>query len=332
MTWKERRLITVLSVILAILSAALLIVLGIHYRQSRDAVQDPAAQAVQAAQAAGSTYASLSVYSGSATLSFSIQEDGTWVWDDDTEFPLDDSTIESMMELLSDLTPQQVLSDPESLESYELDAPSASISAVKVDQSTVSVTFGKATTDGTSRYAMMNDDASTIYIFADTLYQALQTPIYDMMTLPELPELPESSISSISIQGPGEDAQPLLLAAQHTDDGATTWLSGGEDVTDNASVQALLEDLAQMQIARCVDYRPSDEAASICGFDAPDALVQVTYTPEDGSESVWTLTVGTTEPGGTGRYARIGADTTIYLLETALLDPLMRIAAGGLTS
>lgn len=332
MTWKERRLITVLSVILAILSAALLIVLGIRYRQSRDAVQDPAAQAVQAAQAAGSTYASLSVYSGSATLSFSIQEDGTWVWDDDTEFPLDDSTIESMMELLSDLTPQQVLSDPESLESYELDAPSASISAVKVDQSTVSVTFGKATTDGTSRYAMMNDDASTIYIFADTLYQALQTPIYDMMTLPELPELPESSISSISIQGPGEDAQPLLLAAQHTDDGATTWLSGGEDVTDNASVQALLEDLAQMQIARCVDYRPSDEAASICGFDAPDALVQVTYTPEDGSESVWTLTVGTTEPGGTGRYARIGADTTIYLLETALLDPLMRIAAGGLTS
>ena len=326
MTWKERRLITVLSVILAILSAALLIVLGIRYRQPRDAVQDPAAQA------AGSTYASLSVYSGSATLSFSIQEDGTWVWDDDTEFPLDDSTIESMMELLSDLTPQQVLSDPESLESYELDAPSASISAVKVDQSTVSVTFGKATTDGTSRYAMMNDDASTIYIFADTLYQALQTPIYDMMTLPELPELPESSISSISIQGPGEDAQPLLLAAQHTDDGATTWLSGGEDVTDNASVQALLEDLGQMQIARCVDYRPSDEAASICGFDAPDALVQVTYTPEDGSESVWTLTVGTTEPGGTGRYARIGADTTIYLLETALLNPLMRIAAGGLTS
>ena len=81
-----------------------------------------------------------------------------------------------------------------------------------------------------------------------------------------------------------------------------------------------------------MDYRPSDEAASICGFDAPDALVQVTYTPEDGSESVWTLTVGTTEPGGTGRYARIGADTTIYLLETALLDPLMRIAAGGLTS
>ena len=266
-----------------------------------------------------------------ATLSFSIQEDGTWVWDDDTEFPLDDSTIRSIMDLLSDLTPQQVLSDPESLESYELDAPSASISAVKADQSTVSVTFGKATTDGTSRYATMNGDSSTVYIFADTLYQALQTPIYDMMTLPELPVLTESSIASISIQGPGEDAEPLLLAAQHTDS-ATTWLSGGEDVTGNATVQALLEDLEQLEIARCVDYRPSEEAASICGFDDPDALVQVTYTPEGGSESVLTLTVGNPEPDGTGRYARVGADTTIYLLETALLDPLMRVAAGGLSS
>lgn len=328
MTWKERRLITVLSVILAILSAALLIVLGIRYRQSRDAAQDPAVQAAQAAIAAGSDYSSLTVYSGSATLSFSIQESGTWVWDDDTAFPLDSTTITSILDLLSDLTPQQVLSDPESLESYGLDAPTASVSAVAADQTTVSVTFGKATTDGKSRYAMMNDDSSTLYIFADTLFQALRTPIYDMMTLPELPALTASVMTSISIQGPGEDAQPLMLAAQHQD-GNTTWLSSGEDVTNNAIVQALLEDLQQLQISRCIDYRPSDDAAAICGFDEPDALVQITYCTEDGKETVLTITVGSSEPGGTGRYARIGEDTTIYLLETALLDPLMRIAAQG---
>ena len=35
MTWRERRLITVLTTILLILTAAVLIVLGIRYRQSR---------------------------------------------------------------------------------------------------------------------------------------------------------------------------------------------------------------------------------------------------------------------------------------------------------
>lgn len=300
MTWKERRLITVLSVILAILSAALLIVLGIRYRQSRDAVQDPAAQAVQAAQAAGSTYASLSVYSGSATLSFSIQEDGTWVWDDDTEFPLDDSTIESMMDLLSDLTPQQVLSDPESLESYELDAPSASHFR-RQGRSVHGVCHLRQ--GHHRRHQPLCHDERRCLHHLHLCRHPLSGPADAHLRYDDSAGA-AGTAGILHLQhfhsGPGEDAQPLLLAAQHTDDGATTWLSGGEDVTDNASVQALLEDLAQMQIARCVDYRPSDEAASICGFDAPDALVQVTYTPEDGSESIWTLTVGTTEPGGTG--------------------------------
>ena len=35
-------------------------------------------------------------------------------------------------------------------------------------------------------------------------------------------------------------------------------------------------------------------------------------------------------PDRSGRYAQLEDDTTIYLLETALLDPLMRVAASGL--
>ena len=41
-----------------------------------------------------------------------------------------------------------------------------------------------------------------------------------------------------------------------------------------------------------MDYRPSDEAASICGFDAPAATVEVTYTSDAGTEQTVTLTIG----------------------------------------
>ena len=37
MTWKERRTVTILSIILAVLAAALLVVLGIRYREHRAA-------------------------------------------------------------------------------------------------------------------------------------------------------------------------------------------------------------------------------------------------------------------------------------------------------
>ena len=36
MTWRERRIVTILSTILLILMAALLVVLGMRYRASRD--------------------------------------------------------------------------------------------------------------------------------------------------------------------------------------------------------------------------------------------------------------------------------------------------------
>jgi len=40
MTWRERRLITILSTILLILVAAVLVVLGIRYRESRAAAEE----------------------------------------------------------------------------------------------------------------------------------------------------------------------------------------------------------------------------------------------------------------------------------------------------
>ncbi|MDD3346093.1 DUF4340 domain-containing protein [Oscillibacter sp.] len=335
MTWKQRRTITVLSTILAILLAALLIVLGMKYRESLAAKSDPAAQAAKNAAAANSKYSALSYSNASTALSFSLREGGVWVWTDDPAFPLNDATVTSILETLSSLTPQQTISDPDTPESYGLDVPTATLTAtVAADQSTVSVSFGKATTDGASYYAMMNGDSSTVYIFADTLFSYLHVPIYDMMVLPELPALKQEGLVSVTLQGPASEAGdgPLtVLLSQHADGdgGAVTWLLDTKDVTDNASVQALLEDLTGLSLARCVDYRPSGEAASICGLDSPAAQAAIVYQTGGGEETL-RLTVGNPLPDGSGRYVRVGEDPSIYLLETAALDPLMRIAASGL--
>ena len=336
MTWKERRTITVLSIILAILSAALLIVLGMKYRESRDAGETPDPTSPITVDAAGSTYTSLTYDNGSTTLSFSLNTEGAWVWSDDPDFPLDSTTVTAMLDVLSGLTPQQVLSDPDTPESYSLDDPAATLTAATEDQRTLTLDFGKATTDGDSYYAMMNGDSGTIYIFADTLYNLMQTPIYGMMALPELPELTGTNLLSISIQGAAaEDGEPGTVTTLTTqrpegeEEAEATWRSGGANVTDSPTVQALLEDLGNLTIAKCVDYRPSDEAASICGFDAPAAQVSVFYR-SGGVDQMLCLAIGNPLPDGSGRYTRIGDDTTIYLLSTSLLDPLMRVSVSGL--
>ena len=51
---------------------------------------------------------------------------------------------------------------------------------------------------------------------------------------------------------------------------------------------------------------------------------------ESGTEQVLDLIIGNRLPDKTGRYARLEGDSTIYMLVSDLLDPLMRIAFDGL--
>lgn len=282
-------------------------------------------------------YDSLVYSNGSTTLSFTAAEDGTWTWDNDPDFPLRQEPVNAILAQLINWHPQQTLAAGEDLSEYGLDEPAGSLTLTGLDGSARALSFGKTTTDGTSRYVMEMSDPSTVYIIADTLYTAMGLPIYDMCELPRLPSLEESTLRSVMLRGPeGEDGTPALVTLLTTsrragEEGPVTWLQGSEDVTDNETVRALLEDLGSLAFTRCVDYDPSDEALELCGFSAPPASVTVNYVPA-GSEEAQTLalTVGNPVLDGSGRYVQLGDSSAIYSLPTAALDPLMRLAVNGL--
>lgn len=334
MDWKQRRTVTMLTAILLTLLAAVLIVLGIRYREGRQ--EDPGeAEPAAALSMTVEGYSSLSYSNGSATLSFSAAEDGSWTWDNDPDFPLRQETINSILALLINWHPQQTLAAEEDLSAYGLDEPAGSLTLTGLDGSVRELSFGKTTTDGTSRYVMELSDPATVYIVADTLFTHMSVPIYDMCDLPRLPVLEEDTIRSVLIRGPeGEDGTPALvtlLTAARREGEDVRWLQGSEDVTQNEAVRALLEDLRALAFTKCVDYDPSDEALDICGFTAPPATVTVNYVPAGTEEAQFlSLTIGAQLLDGSGRYVRLGDGTTIYALPTASLDPLMRLAANGL--
>jgi len=358
MTWKERRTITLLLSIMAVLFAALLIVFGMRYREGREealAGKDAAGlpEGGAAALADPGAYSALRYDNGSVTLSFALDEEGKWTWSDGPDFPLNDETVISIVEALAALKFQQVLPAAEGREEYGLDTPAATLTA-SGGEAEQTLVFGKTTTDGDSYYMMMNGDESTVYIVADTLVRLMQMPIYDMCVLPELPDLSERNLRAITIQGaapasepseegsgeegsgePAEAPEPerpaVTLTARRTngEDQSALWFSGSDNVTANPLLQDLLRDLGGMSMAKCVDYYPSDEAAEICGFQNPDAILKVEYTA-DGGEETFTLTVGARMPDESGRYVRLEEDGAIYALSTDSADALMSISAGGL--
>lgn len=335
MDWRQRRTVTILTTVLLTLLAAVLIVLGIRYRESRETAPEedgPTAEASMTVEG----YSALIYSNGSTTLSFTVAESGEWVWENDPKFPLRQETINSILALLINWRPQQTLAAEEDLSAYGLNEPTGFLTLTGADGSVRALTFGKTTTDGTSRYVMEQSDPSTVYIIADTLFTQMGVPIYDMCDVPLLPLLEEDSIRSILIRGPeNEDGTPALVtvlttAKRNGEEGPVTWLQGSENVTANETVRALLEDLRALVLTKCVDYDPSDEALAICGFDMPPAAITVNYTTDAGADGTVSLTIGAQVLDGSGRYVRLGDSTTIYSLPTAALDPLMRVAVNGL--
>ena len=169
MSWKEKRLITILSIILAVLCAAVLVVLSIRYRAAQAAKDQNTVSPSDIAEAAQSEYVALSYSNGSTTLSFSLNEDGIWTWDSEPDFPLDDTHVKSILTILETLKPQQTLDMPEDLSVYGLDVPDVSLTATAPDDAVLTVTLGNATTDGTSYYATINSDPDHVFILAGTL-------------------------------------------------------------------------------------------------------------------------------------------------------------------
>ena len=341
MNRQQQKLLRGLVIAAVVLLAVLAAVLLFKRHSAEKQAEEEAAQEAASAITEDHGYTSLTYTNSTATLSFTQDEDGSWIWADDPEFPLDDSTITYIIQILQSLKPQQTITDGDTLEAYGLDQPSATLTATDAETGeTLKLTFGKATTDGTSYYMLMNDAESPVYIVSDTLYDYLSTPIYDMCVLPELPVLTEETLNSLTIQG----AVETTLTAAHNESTSTdetdgedgeetssvTWTSGETDVTDNETLQSLLDELSTLSFTKCADYKPSDEAVELCGFGSPTAILTASYVTDSGTEGTLTLTLGTKNVDGDSYYARMDDDTTIYLISASAVSALVTAASSGL--
>ena len=325
-------IIVVLAVILAVVTAVR------RSNEERAAEEEAAQDAASVITETEASYSALSYDNGTATLSFQLDESGKWVWADDPEFPLDDSTIQSILTLLTNLKPQQTITDGDTLEAYGLDQPVATLTATKPDGGTLTIALGNTTTDGNSYYMLMNGQESPVYIISNSLYTEMTKTIYDMCDLPDLPDLTEENIQSVTIEGAASTLLRPINRETSTDEEtgeetvSVTWAAGGEDVTGNADTASLLAELGALTLTKCVDYKPTDEAAELCGFDDPLATVTVLYLDETGQEQTLVLTFGRENLDQTGYYVQLGGDSTIYQMDTSSVDTILSVAESGLTA
>ena len=296
-----------------LLTAALLV--GCGHKAQPDADTDPNAQAALPPE--GITALVLS----DDTQVLRFRRDGDiWYWQDDEAFPLDQAGMPALLEAAAAMTASTPVQAGDDLSEYGLDDAKTSLS-VTADGETLTFTRGDQAASG-DWYLRCTEDGTVRTVSDNTVkvFQLLDGSIYDMAVLPTLPAITMDTLHTAAITGSG-DVQINLRVV----DGVRK--VGSRDVT--AETEALMDELSRLTVTACVDYDPAEGAAAVCGLDAPEAVLTLTYANAVGTEETLTVTVGLPIGDG-GRYVTLGGDATIYRMEETSLVQLLTLAETGL--
>lgn len=243
-----------------------------------------------------------------------------WYWQDDETFPLDQASMPALLEAAAAMTAAPSVPAGDDLSAYGLDDAKTSLS-VTADGETLTFTRGDQAASG-DWYLRCTEDGTVRTVSDDTVkvFQLLDGSIYDMAVLPTLPAITMDTLHTAAITGASGVQINLRVV-----DGVRK--VGSRDVT--AETVALMDELSQLAVTACVDYDPAEGAAAVCGLDAPEAVLTLTYANAVGTEETLTVTVGLPIGDG-GRYVTLGGDATIYRMEETSLVQLLTLAETGL--
>ena len=254
-------------------------------------------------------------------LRFRRDDDGVWFWQDDATFPLDQAGMPALLEAAAAMTASTPVQAGDDLSEYGLDDAKTSL-AVTSDGETLTFTRGDQAASG-DWYLLCAEDDSVRLVSDDAvkIFQLLDGSIYDLAVLPAMPAITEDTLRTAVIAG--ADGERFTIRAS---DGVRK--VGTRDVTEKTA--PLVEELSRLSVTSCVDYAPAEGAAAVCGLNAPEAILVVTYTGVTGREEALTVTIGLPTGDG-GRYVTLNDEPTIYRMEEASLVQVLTLAENGLS-
>ena len=248
---------------------------------------------------------------GSITLRFSLDTaSGAWRWVDEPAFPLDGTKVDEVITALTELGQLQKVVSAGEPDLYGLGDPRRYLT-LKGETVDGTMYIGNQAEDG-SWYASI-EGYGDVYILPDTFVQLLSRSIYDMAVLPTPPAFAPENLLSVTVESDDNRVYMNQVDGQ--------WKSVSEQVASRA--EEVVNTLGTLQLSKCFDYLPSQQALHLTGFSDPTATITVEYLNSVNVESSFSITLGALRSAEEGYYATINDDSTIYLIPSTQVSPLL---------
>ena len=219
------------------------------------------------------------------------KKDDSWVKKDDTDFPVNQSTLDSAASSVTSV---------DDLAEYGLDSPANTIKIVTKsededgDDTTTTLYVGDENSS-TSQYYVRKDDEKTVYLVDSSCVEPFTKTLYDYAQMEDFPAISSTdTITKISVDG--DNSYELKKDAD-----TSVWsvnANGEEDKADSATVSSLVSSFGSMAYNSMADYKCEDK--SKYGLDKPYSTITVDYqeeaeTSDDNAETSDSETPDSTE-------------------------------------
>ena len=215
------------------------------------------------------------------------KKDDSWVKEDETAFPVNQTTLDSAASAIETVEADRVLKNVDNLTEYGLDSPSNTIT-VDTSDGTTKFNIGDENTSTNQYYITKDDDDSTVYVVAASTVTPFMDSLYDYAQGEDFPTIDSSTVKKVQVS---EDKDSYVL--EENSDGATWDVSSDgssdKETADTTAAGNVTSGLGNFAFDQFVDYNAED--LSKYGLDKPYATITVDYqeevedTSSDSSES-----------------------------------------------
>ena len=209
------------------------------------------------------------------------KDNDSWVKKDETDFPVNQSTLDSAASAVASIESDRVLDDVDDLAEYGLDSPSNTIKIVTKpddedgDDTTTTLYVVDENSSTSKYYIKKDDDDKTVYLVDSSCVEPFTKTLNEYAQMEDFPAISSTdTITKISVDG---DKSYKLTKNADT----SVWSvkgDGDEEKADSATVSSLVSSFGSMAYNSLADYKCEDK--SKYGLDKPYATITVDYQEE----------------------------------------------------
>lgn len=210
------------------------------------------------------------------SFAFHKDEDGSWLYDADEAFPVDDEKIGKMLEQFQKLGVSFIIEEVEDWEQYGLNDPVCTIH-METEGETYEILLGDYSVMDSERYLSVGD--GNVYLAKSDPLKSFEIQISDCVRHDEIPELKNVTQMRLS----GEKSEHIF----YEEGSAATYYAGdvyfmeqGEDARplDTDRVNDYLNTVRNLNLKDYVDYDASEDDLAQYGLDMPVLSLSIDYT------------------------------------------------------